>query len=207
MPSEFEREVIEGYRARSPSIAQSAPDFAHERLPCTPPDVTAFHQSLPEMGYFGIEKDPFNEERFLNNSLPDLHFSESNIYKADKKKAARDIEPVPLQDIRIPARGSLKGEGEVIPMKKVASTFDDMQVSSSSSGRSSSGKISKDLMECLEKMTYHSIADDNPFEPIPLTPQQEKEHASKRVSAVDVAAGLFLNPMVDDSERDEFAEG
>lgn len=213
MPSEYDRERLspytERYRARTHSAASSAPDFSRDPLPCAPSDVKAFHQSLPEMSFFGHEKDPFDDEINMHQSLPDLTLSKHISFESQKKKSARDLEPIPLQHIRIPGRGSLKSTGEDIPLKKPppAPSSDDMQVSSSSSGRSSSGQISKDLMECLDKMTYHSIADDNPFEPIPLAPQQEKAHAAKKGSAVDKAAEHFQNPMVDDSERDEFAEG
>jgi hypothetical protein len=211
MPSEFERERLsppyEGYRSRTHSAAWSAPDITRGRLPAAPSDVKAFHHSLPEISYFEQDKDLFDEELLMHQSLPDLTLSK-HAPDDDKKKAARDIEPIPLQHIRIPGRGSLKSMGETDrPLKKKAPSLDDMQASSSSSGRSSSGQISKDLLECLDKMTYHSIADDNPFEPIPLAPQQEKAHAAKKVSAGDTTAELLRNPIMDDSERDEFAEG
>ena len=212
MPSEYEREKLspsgEGYRERTHSAASSAPDYSRDPLPSAPSDVKAFHHSLPEMGFYGHEKDPFDDEVNLHESLPDLALSKHVSF--GEKKAARDIEPIPLRDIRIPGRGSLKSTGEDTPLKKPpqAPSLDEMQASSSSSGRSSSGQISKDLMECLDKMTYHSIADDNPFEPIPLAPQQETANAAtKKGSAAGRAAGHFQNPMVDDSERDEFAEG
>jgi hypothetical protein len=64
-------------------------------------------------------------------------------------------------------------------------------------------------MECLDKMTYHSVVDGNPFEPIPLPPQQESAHIRMRRSIeLSSAENLFQNLIIDESEQDdEFAEG
>jgi hypothetical protein len=64
-------------------------------------------------------------------------------------------------------------------------------------------------MECLDKMTNHSIADDKLFEPIPLSPQTDRAYmTAKKAEAAAAATELFRhNPTEDDSERDEFAEG
>lgn len=214
MPSEYDGEKLsrphEGYRDRALSVASSAPDFTREPIPAASAEMRAFHQSLPEINFSLHGRDPFDEDYSMHQSLPELAFSKQIVDDSDMKKAARDIDPIPLQHIRIPGRGSLKTGGEDTPLKKPPrdSASDDLQASSSSSSRSNPVQISKDLMECLDKMTYHSIADDNPFEPIPLAPQQEKAHASKNLSDADkAAADRFRNSMLDDSERDEFAEG
>jgi hypothetical protein len=163
----------------------------------------------------------------------------------EKKKGVRDAEPIPLHHIRIPertaaataAQASLKSVGDDIPVVKKtprSQSIDELQISLSQAARYNTGQISKDLMDCLDKMTYHSIADENPFEPIPLAPQQEKAHLLKKGSAPAAAAaggaggsGVVVrpsiasstssagpvpvdpfssNPMLDESERDEFAE-
>ena len=99
MPSEFDREKLspslEGYRSRSASIARSAPDSSRERLSSASPDVKDFHHSMPEIGYYGLERDPYIEEYSLHQSLPDLVYSKLAPGEVFKKKAARDTEPVP----------------------------------------------------------------------------------------------------------------
>ena len=221
MPSEYARERLSprdsgvAFRSNTP---QSLPGSSGEPLPHVPSEVKAFHHSLPDIDFFGgvEDRDLDESSRALRKYLPDLSLSKHMPLDSedDRKPAAIDIEPVPFERISIPGRverhqqkrASLPPSG---PIKKGQRTLAEDQIpSSSSSGRSSGdARLSKDLLECLDKMTYHSIADDNPFEPIPLTPQQEKANAAKQELSEAVTAELLNNPM-DDSERcDEFAEG
>ena len=216
MPSEFEREKLAPqhhmYQERSShSLASSPPDFARP-IHTTSSDLRAFHRSLPELSFIGQEKDPFDQDYSysIHQSLPELPMPKRARDLRDERRIPRDIDPIPFHHILIPERGSLKSTSEEAPMKKShqGPAVDESQMSSSYIGRSGHVQISKDLLECLDKMTYHSIADDNPFEPIPLAPQQEKAHAAKkRIADADTTSNLFSNPIVDDSERDEFAEG
>lgn len=218
MPSEYARERLSpresggAYRSHTP---QSLPVSSGEPLPAVPSEVNAFHHSLPDMGFFDLEDRDYSERARLHNSMPDLSLSKHMpMEEEDKKPAASDIEPVPFDRINIPGRAEPRQKSASLPpigpgpLKKGRSLTEDQIPSSSSSGRSTGGgRLSKDLLECLDKMTYHSIADDNPFEPIPLTPQQEKANAAKQALSDSITAELLNNPM-DDSERgDEFAEG
>lgn len=216
MPSDFAREKlsphqhVESFRPSRHYSFASAPDSQGEPLPGSSSDQRAFHQSLPDIQYRSSEgKDPFDDElAHMHQSMPDITASAKGAFPddEDKKIPARDIEPIPLHHIKIPSRLKSKSKLPEVPIKKEAS-MEDIP-SSSSSGRSGSGRISKDLMECLDKMTYHSIADDKLFEPIPLSPQADKAYASSsQKPAKAAAAELFEQPMDESSERDEFAEG
>lgn len=212
MPSEYVGERLSpnqsvggNYRSHSPrslpvSVSSSEP------LPGVPSEVRAFHQSLPDIDFFGMDEKDAASVHAFHKSLPDLSRSKNLLMDdEDKKPAARYAEPVPLDRINIPGRiepqhkrASLPPRG---PPKKGHSPGED-QIPSASV------RLSKDLIECLDKMTYHSIADDNPFEPIPLTPQQERAIRTKQGLSDEMTAELLNNPM-DESERcdDEFAEG
>jgi hypothetical protein len=202
-----------GYqRAHAQSIG-ALPEFSHNPLAQSQSDIKAYHQSLAEFGYYGNEKDPFDDEMPMHQSMPDLSHSLHGAF--DKKKTIRDAEPIPLHHIRIPDRASLKNTGDDAAVKKTprSQSIDELQISLSQAARYNTGQISKDLMDCLDKMTYHSIADDNPFEPIPLAPQQEKAHALKKAPGQSEATSdparsdpYSSNAMIDESERDEFAE-
>ena len=50
-----------------------------------------------------------------------------------------------------------------------------------SSSLSHEDSADKDLLACLDKFTTHSIADDNPFEPIPLA----DDHAHRQQKQMD----------------------
>jgi len=216
MPSEYARERLSPHESRGAyrsNTPQSLPISSGEPLPAVPSEVKAFHHSLPDIDFFDLEDRDYSERARFHKSMPDLSLSKHMpMEEEDKKPAASDIEPVPFDRINIPGRAEPRQKSASLPpigpLKKGRSLTEDQIPSSSSSGRSSGGgRLSKDLLECLDKMTYHSIADDNPFEPIPLTPQQEKANAAKQALSDSVRAELLNNPM-DDSERcDEFAEG
>lgn len=217
MPSEYVGERLSpsqsasgNYRSRTPqSLSNSV--SSSEPLPGVPSEVNPLHHSLPEIDFFDLsEKDAAGSG--MHRSLPDLSLSRHMPPEEDRKPAARNIEPVPFDRINIPERVESQHKRSSLPPsrppkvppkglpKRGYSTGDD-QIPSAST------RLSKDLIECLDKMTYHSIADDNPFEPIPLTPQQEKANRTKKALSEEVTAELLNNPM-DDSERcDEFAEG
>lgn len=212
MPSEFVGErlspsqsAVGHYRSRSP---QSLPVSvsSSEALPRVPAEVRALHHSLPEIDYFDRDETDFSGDHILHRSLPQLSLSKQlPMDEEDKKPSAGDIEPVPFDRINIPGR--IQPQQKQInlppmgPAKKSSSPEDDRIPSASA-------RLSKDLIECLDKMTYHSIADDNPFEPIPLSPQQERVIRMKQRLSAEMTAELMNNPM-DESERgdDEFAEG
>ena len=212
VPSEYVGErlsprqsAISSYRSRSPQ-SLPVPVSSGEPLPRVPSEVRKMHHSLPEIDYFDRGEIDFSDTQALNRSLPDLSLSKHlPINEEDKKPSASDIEPVPFDRINIPGRIQPQQKRislpPIGPAKKASGAEDDRIPTASA-------RLSKDLIECLDKMTYHSIADDNPFEPIPLTPQQERGIRMKQRMSAEMTAELMNNPM-DESERcdDEFAEG
>lgn len=208
MPSEMGRERLPppaNIYARQSRTTQSLPVTASEPLPVIPKEIKAFHHSLPEIDFFALEDKDHTESTSFHMSLPEISLSTHMPLEYDEKMpATSDVEPVPYNFINVSER--------IQPTQRIASQlssgpFKKCDPIPSNSTRSSTDRLSKDLLECLDKMTYHSIADDNPFEPIPLTPQQEKANRTKQGLTDAVRAELLNNPM-DDSERcDEFAEG
>jgi hypothetical protein len=222
MPSDYGREKIipsaQTYRERERAHAMARPiepEFirSSHHFPSVPPEVKAFHHSYPEMSYYNLLNDEFSihQPTSMHHSLPNLPLSKHS--SDDRKRPAKDIEPIPFEQIQIPGRAPYKTTlsesfAKKFPTATYSSTVEDMPPSSQSAGKPGQ-RISRDLMECLDKMTYHSIADDNPFEPIPLAPQQETALMLRRSSDISGASNLFSpqhNPL-DESERDEFAEG
>lgn len=199
MPGErIRRQLHSNINAQAGSQGEPAFDEQAEKI---------FNSSLPEFSY--NDKDIFQDETGpLYHSAPQLSYipikkSDSRDSSDDdaKKPAAKlDAEPIPWQQIRF--QSSVKGEPErSAPMK-----MEEIPSSSTASRYTGGGRISKDLMECLDKMTYHSIADNNVFDPIPLSPQSNKAYAKTRGKVAKVAAAELFDPL-DESERDEFAEG
>jgi hypothetical protein len=221
MPSDYGREKItpsaQSYRERERAHAvarQIEPEFARSshHFPSVPPEVKAFHQSYPEISYYNLLNEEFSTHQptSMHQSLPNLPLSKHS--SEDRKRPAKEIEPIPFEQIHIPGRSykstSSESFAKKFPSATYSSTVEEMPPSSQSAGIPGQ-RISRDLMECLDKMTYHSIADDNPFEPIPLAPQQETALMLRRSSDISGASTLFSpqhNPL-DESERDEFAEG
>lgn len=233
-PSEFDREratVAQHEFDRDRSITNSEPDYNRsEHIAHAPMDAKSFHSSYPEMVYPNIFEDfSLLQQPSIHQTFPDSAFEKRGQSEGDRKRPAKDIDPVQYEQGNFPARRFRKSAIPETFMKKVASNpyptapltataHSDIQFPSShiqqSTTRMVGGqRISRDLMECLDKMTYHSIADDNPFEPIPLAPHQEAALSVNR-RASDVVAGAASyhqqsqqHPSIDESERDEFAEG
>lgn len=188
-----------GERATRQFSFMSAPEMPSESLiPHGTAGLRAF--SSPDLPM--STHDPFDEDM---QSLPELNFSKHGpLDEPDTRHSAKDIEPIPLKSIAIPGTRSLKGDGEKVQdapaMKK-----DD---SSTYPVRKPPVRLSQDLMECLGKMTYHSIADTSLFEPIPLSPHQEATNAKKLASTHGRGPSPPLETSMDDSEPAyEFAEG
>jgi hypothetical protein len=223
MPSEYSREKLtpstRAYRERdrSMSMARSEPDYTRsEPIPSVPSNVKSFHLSYPEIAYYNLLNEDFSlhQPMSMHQSLPNIAMSKHEPDDNDRKVPAKEIEPIPFDHIHIPGRRSFKPTSQEKFTKKVSmapytNTGDEVHTMPQSQGAVPGQRISRELMECLDKMTYHSIADDNPFEPIPLAPQQESAHIRMRRSIdLSSAANLFQNPMIDESEHeDEFAEG
>jgi hypothetical protein len=64
----------------------------------------------------------------------------------------------------------------------------------------------KDILACLSKLTPQSIADDNPFEPVPLPEELDKPHGTTPTMDLSSTSYMFSRPE-DDSSHQSFAEG
>ena len=232
-PSDFVRErgaIAPHEFDRERSVNPSEPEYNRsEHIAYAPLDAKSYHASqYPEMVYPNIFDDfSLHQQPSIHQTFPDSVFVKRGQTEGDRKRPAKEMEPAPYEQGNFPARRSRKSAVPETFMKKVAtnpypvaaapaSVHSDVQYPSSlhqQSTRMVGGqRISRDLMDCLDKMTYHSIADDNPFEPIPLAPHQEAalniNRRSSDVSAVDsYHQQSQQHPTIDESERDEFAEG
>lgn len=158
------------------------------------------YRSMPDLHFdFGasthsLSQDPFMDPKQfqkLYNSLPNMPYTknQSQLEPVNEKVSSSmnisshhdiNLDPIPFNEIKMP------------PMeKKVIPSVDIKKTSVVSS--STSGKMSKDLMECLGKLTEHSIADD--FEPLPLSPRSQAKQL------------LMVDKTMDDDDVLEFGEG
>jgi hypothetical protein len=231
-PSDFDRERFTALQRefdRDRSMTNSEPDYSRtDHISFTPIDAKSFHHSYPEMAQPNLFEDfSLHQSSSMHQTFPDPSYSKRGPGDGDRKRPAKDMEHVPVEHSFVPVRRQRKSAVPETFRKKVAATSPystttqsraDIPYPSSqhqqSAARMVGGQhISRDLMECLDKMTYHSVADDNPFEPIPLAPHQEAALMVQRRSsdATGEVAPYFQpsqqNPTIDESERDEFAEG
>lgn len=183
----------------------TAPESSVEPiLPYAQMGGTSFHHSLPNIHYqqHDEESDPFDDESF-HQSTPNITVSQHEASFPDKMPSVKAMEPIPFHRI------NLKAHLKDVDVAKKPPADESLPAASTSSIR-----LGRDFIECMDKMTCHSISDDNPFEPIPLTPRQEQELAARRYQmkqtgdlSSDSAPSGDAEPM-DESERiDEFAEG
>jgi hypothetical protein len=241
-PSELDREALATATSlqrdfeHNRSMALSEPDYNRsEHIPFASMEPKSFHLSYPEMGYHNLFEDcSLHQQLSMHQSFPEIALAKHGSIEGDRKRPAKEMEPIPFDHINIPGRGRRKATEPESFVKKVSSNqfsssvptsaapdnvqFPSSHVQQPMGTRTIGGqRISRELMECLDKMTYHSIADENPFEPIPLAPHQEAALLGQRRSS-DVSTPTYSpqhqqtqsqsqNPSIDDSDRDEFAEG
>jgi hypothetical protein len=176
----------------------------------------SFHRSLPNIHYQQQDDqiDPFDDDESLHQSMPNIiHSQQETIASARSDKmmpTVKSMEPIPFHRINLTGKPK-----ETYPPPSPKKHSLDESIPAASTG---SMLLSRDLIECLDKMTCHSIHDSNPFEPIPLTPRQEREIAARRQQQqlrqikpmeeqLSSDSAPSIDPM-DESERiDEFAEG
>jgi hypothetical protein len=230
-PSDFDGErvaVAQHELDRDRSMAAIDPDYTRsEHVAYAPLDAKSFHASYPEMVYPNIFEDfSLHQQPSIHQTFPDSTFVKRGRSEGDRKRPAKDIEPEQYKQGNFPARRLRKSavpetfinKSGTNPYSIVPLTsHSDIQFTSShhqlGAQMVSGPRLSRDLMDCLDKITYHSIADDNPFEPIPLAPHQEAAlNANRRSSDVSGVADSYhhqsqQHPTIDESERDEFAEG
>lgn len=238
-PSDFDRErvaVAQQEFDRDRSMTTNDPAYNRsEQIVYAPVDAKSFHGPYIDMIHPNIFEDfSLQQQSSIHQTFLDPAFAKrgQDLFKdeGDRKRPAKDMEPVQFEQSNFPVRKSRKAAIPETFIKKVAmspypvpgvtgSAHSDFQFPSShhqSTFRMVDGqRMSRDLMDCLDKMTYHSVADDNPFEPIPLAPHQEAAlSVNRRSSDVSTVADSFhpqsqqhANSAIDESERDEFAEG
>lgn len=156
------------------------------------------YRSMPDLNFdFGssthsLSQDPFMDPKQfqkLYNSMPNIPFSSSpsQLESVQEKIPSSmnisshhdlkfDLDPIPFDEIKLAQ-----------PEKKEIPTTEFKKVSSApaSSNPATSAKLSKDLLECLGKLTEHSIMDD--FEPLPLSSRaQVKQQVEKGIDDDDV---------------------
>jgi hypothetical protein len=162
MPSDYIREKLapqestSSYRDRTHSFIP-APDTHCEPFPSAVYESKSFHQSLPDIGYYGQATggrvNVFDEvEQQMHHSMPNIAYTNSkrlsSLEEEDKKIPARDfVEPIPLHHLNIPPRPVVrKGEPEdqrLSSFKKANSLEDFPSSSSSGTGAAKpSGRLS-----------------------------------------------------------------
>jgi hypothetical protein len=211
----------------------TAPEPSVDPLPYARLDPTSFHQSLPNIHYQqpDDQSDPFDDDdQSLHQSMPNIALQQHSIpehYSSGKVSSVKSMEPIPFHRINLKGRPKEADDPSSTTKKPPAAAM-AMPEESISGTSTSHTRLSRDLIECLDKMTCHTIHDGNPFEPIPLTPRQEREIAARRHEqqqqqhqqqllttslkpleelSTDSFPSGDAEPM-DESERiDEFAEG
>lgn len=195
------------------SIA-SAPDSSIDRTDFVgqPDPMTVFSNSMPELPQVirSSRRDTFEGDLSLR-TLPDLGMSShpSGRIESERLLPSRDIEPIPLKNIKLPGSETKKTSDLGPPVAKKPAV-DEIPGASVRTA-----KLSKDLVECLSKMTYHNIADDQMFEPIPFAGAKTTNDSSEKESdACAPPTSIHMNmfkseEMEEDTEGndDEFAEG
>jgi hypothetical protein len=215
------------------SFATAPESSVEPLLPYARLEPTSFHHSLPNIHYQqpDDQSDPFDDDNVsLHQSLPSIALSQHGAMPEpynnnNKMPKVKSMEPIPFH--RINLKGRPKEADDPSNTTKKAAALPEETISAASTN---STRLSRDLIECLDKMTYHTIHDaNNPFEPIPLTPRQEREIAARRqrqrqqLQQQQQQQLLTLKPMeelssesfpsgeaepMDESEQiDEFAEG
>jgi hypothetical protein len=201
------------------SFATAPEPSVEPLLPYARLDPTSFHHSLPNIHYQQPDdnSDPFDDDdESLHQSMPNIALSQHDIQEPYSNKAAivKSMEPIPFHYINLKGRPKEADESSSTAARKPATVMSEESIPSASTG---SALLNLDFIECLDKMTCHTIHDGNPFEPIPLTPRQEREIAARRQQMMslkpmeELSSDSFpsgdAEPM-DESERiDEFAEG
>lgn len=129
------------------------------------------HRSMPNISSswdasFDFQLASNDVDSNLHHSTPNIHFSEADMREGDEDSFNGDLlEPIPLDEIT-PRPAAKKSVSEAfkrtLPMT-LSPTSPSVEV------------VSKDLIACLEKLTGSSIKDNNPFEPLPLRPEDDDE--------------------------------
>lgn len=146
------------------------------------------HHSVPNIHFsFDNRKAPrISEMEAMHHSLPNMYF--------DAEPAGDDMEPIPF-DLALPTLGGSSSSAArpmaVMSVDRNEKIGDDQQQPIT---------ISSTLIDSLAKITESAGTDDNPFEPIPLSP------ASKRQPSIVMSKDEFPNIDEEQSLGDAFVE-
>lgn len=121
------------------------------------------HHSMPDLS--NSDWDPFSFRRERHNSAPDLNYTGEEEEDDDDDDSLGDVEldPIPMDEFT--PRPSAK--------KKVGMEHFKRPISMTLSPTSPSVPVSADLLASLEKLNGSAITDSNPFEPLPLTSEED----------------------------------
>ena len=178
---------------RSRPRAYSLPSSPHT-VPTQPTgdtelDLEDLHHSLPNMHWQSAKGGP-NDMSAMHHSMPIIDYND----RMANTSISSDFDPFPVVEL-----GSHRDAMDV-PSSFSASKAAPSPVSRSKGDpQRRSDAVSKDLVSCLEKLTEHTISDDNPFEPIPIGLKSDKmslDKASMHSVTDPVTRAVLQAPMV-----------
>lgn len=171
--SEMEERGGGEYLPRSRRSTMRTPHYNPQShsLPCSPANVPSvyedadmedLHHSVPNlhfsMGGASRKEPPIREMEAMHHSLPNFYFDH---------EASDDMEPIPL-DLALPPLSERQHRHSAPAALAQGRTADPLNKDEQPI------TISNTLIESLAKITESASTDDNPFEPIPLSPPTKK---------------------------------
>lgn len=171
-----------------PSIHEQGADWQRRDL----------HHSMPNIHCsFSSREQSIDETEEMHHSLPNMNFESELDFEPETEYGTSTttmltMEPIPLniaftgaRTEQVPSSHAHRHAGyQNHPMERVASSSG---AAISPHSHEPSDSISRDLLLCLEKLTEYTITDpdDDPYAPIPLSPQGPKRRPSLAVDKID----------------------
>jgi hypothetical protein len=186
----YEHEFPRRSRPRAyslPSSPQNVPSFELE----FEAESEEMHHSLPNVHLntagFNVKEESINEMEAMHHSLPNMTY-------ATNTPNTRNMDPMLMSTYantqlqqRLQREAFITRPSPQMAFKKPAP-------------QSRMDEVSKDFLSCLEKLTESTIADDNPFEPIPITPKTAHKLSIGKADVpppeVDDATAVLQEPML-----------
>jgi hypothetical protein len=194
-----------------PSSPQNVPSFGDDNFA-----LEELHHSLPilHLNTTNFTDERIDETSAMHHSLPNIDYQEAS--RASNKSISNEMDmlpldaysmqsrrndPFPMQQQRSSDPFGLQQQQQQHQHQHIKSAPSEMQemMKKSTTKTGPSYDISKDFLSCLEKLTEHSIASDNPYEPIPLTPDSPQKlglKAALRERGEEDAAAALKGPML-----------
>jgi hypothetical protein len=177
-----------------PAIHEQEPDWQRRDL----------HHSMPNIHFsFSSREQSIDEMEEMHHSLPNMHFESELDFEPETEYGAisnimpTGVDPIPLNIAFTGARAEPVPSAaqahaahhagyQEHPMERLTSSRAAGVPSHHHHHHDPSDSISRDLILCLEKLTESTIADpDDPYAPIPLSPQGPKRRPSLAVDRND----------------------